>query len=392
MRTGTRISAIGHGAFIALAVFGLPWFGPRERETIRVTDVSFVSEADFEAAQATADAPREETAPATPPRARPAPAPEPAPEAAPEPAPEPEPEVADTPPETPDQQVAVLEPPPAPETPRIVPRIVTVAPPTAAAPPARPAVRVEPDPTPPPEESLRPADVPEPVRMPEPTAAPEPVETPAAPEAAAPTPAPEAVPEAPLALATSTRPLARPERQERPQQDEAETVMAALKREVKRRQTAETPAEPAKPAAKPAVKSAPKPSAPSAPAESRSASSSTSSTTSTSLPSGPPMTGSEKDGLKLAVQRCWNVPAGLRDAQELKVTLAAELNADGSVINGSIRMIEPDPSPDARFKSAFDAGRRALIRCSPYTDLPRDKYAQWQNIEVVFNPEGMVSW
>ena len=28
MRTGTRISAIGHGAAIALAVFGLPWFGP----------------------------------------------------------------------------------------------------------------------------------------------------------------------------------------------------------------------------------------------------------------------------------------------------------------------------------------------------------------------------
>ena len=42
---------------------------------------------------------------------------------------------------------------------------------------------------------------------------------------------------------------------------------------------------------------------------------------------GPPLTNSEKDGLKLAVQRCWNVPAGLRDAQELKVTLAAELGA-----------------------------------------------------------------
>jgi hypothetical protein len=55
-------------------------------------------------------------------------------------------------------------------------------------------------------------------------------------------------------------------------------------------------------------------------------------------------------------------------------------------------MIEPSTAPDARFKSAFDAGRRALIRCSPYTDLPREKYAQWRNLEVVFNPEGMVSW
>jgi hypothetical protein len=112
----------------------------------------------------------------------------------------------------------------------------------------------------------------------------------------------------------------------------------------------------------------------------------------TSLPVGPPLTSGEKDGLRLAVQRCWNVPAGLRDAQELKVVLAAELGADGAVINASIRLIEPSPAPDARFQQAFEAGRRALIRCSPYSDLPRDKFGQWRNIEVVFNPEGMVSW
>ena len=111
----------------------------------------------------------------------------------------------------------------------------------------------------------------------------------------------------------------------------------------------------------------------------------------TSLPVGPPLSNSEKEGLKLAVQRCWNVPAGVRDAQELKVTLAAELAADGAVINASIRMIEPRNPPDARFQQAFEAGRRALIRCSPY-ELPREKYGQWRNIEVVFNPEGMVSW
>jgi hypothetical protein len=61
------------------------------------------------------------------------------------------------------------------------------------------------------------------------------------------------------------------------------------------------------------------------------------------------------------------------------------------VINASIRMIEPRNPPDARFQQAFEAGRRALIRCSPY-ELPREKYGQWRNIEVVFNPEGMVSW
>ena len=74
------------------------------------------------------------------------------------------------------------------------------------------------------------------------------------------------------------------------------------------------------------------------------------------------------------------------------MTLAAELAANGEVINASIRLIEPSLAPDGRFQQAYEAGRRALIRCSPYGDLPRDKYAQWRNIEVVFNPEGMVSW
>lgn len=388
MQTGTRISAIGHGVIIALAIFGLPWFGPRDRETIRVTEVSFVSEADFKAAQSAADAPRAETAPARPPRARPAAAPKP------EPTPDVAPDVAAEAPEAPEQEVAVLTPPPSPEPPRITPKIVNVPPPTAAAPPARPAVRIEPDPTPP-AENLRPAEVPEPERAPEPAAVAEPEKAPAAPEAAAPTPAPEAVPEAPLALVTSTRPKARPDRPQ-PVRDDAETIVTALKREVEREQQRRAAAV-EKPAPKPAEKPAEKPAAvPAAPAdepvETAAASPSDSSSSATSLPQGPPMTGSEKDGLKLAVQRCWNVPAGLRDAQDLKVTLAAELNADGSVINGSIRMIEPATATDARFKSAFEAGRRALIRCSPYTDLPREKYAQWRNLEVVFNPEGMVSW
>ncbi len=114
--------------------------------------------------------------------------------------------------------------------------------------------------------------------------------------------------------------------------------------------------------------------------------------TSSSLPEGPPISASEKDGLRFAIQRCWNVPAGLRDAEELKITVAAELDSDGAVISGSVRMIDPASIIDGRYDAAYRAARSALIRCSPYSDLPREKFAQWRNIEVVFNPEGMVSW
>lgn len=102
---------------------------------------------------------------------------------------------------------------------------------------------------------------------------------------------------------------------------------------------------------------------------------------------GPPLTGSEREGLVFAVQQCWNVPIGLQNADDLVVVIAIELTQDGKLA-GSPKMIEPAGAPTGAIKQAFEAGRRALIRCAPY-DLPREKYEQWRQIEVVFNPEEM---
>lgn len=105
-------------------------------------------------------------------------------------------------------------------------------------------------------------------------------------------------------------------------------------------------------------------------------------------PSGPPMTAGEKDGLRLAVQKCWNVPAGLANAEDLVVTVGVELAQDGTLA-GDPYQVEPQGELGPGFRQAFEAARRALIRCAPY-DLPADKYEQWRNLEVVFNPKNMV--
>lgn len=99
---------------------------------------------------------------------------------------------------------------------------------------------------------------------------------------------------------------------------------------------------------------------------------------------------SEENRLMLALQRCWNVPAGLRDTQGLHVRVGAGLGADGSVINSSIHLVEPKEAPDARTAQLYEAARRALIRCSPYS-LPRDDYAEWRETEITVNSEGVVS-
>jgi len=106
-----------------------------------------------------------------------------------------------------------------------------------------------------------------------------------------------------------------------------------------------------------------------------------------STPLGPPLTGGEKDGLVLAVQQCWNVPIGLQNADNLVVVIAMELTRDGKLA-GNPKLIDPPGPPTGTIKQAFEAGRRALIRCAPY-DLPREKYEQWRQVEVVFNPEKM---
>mgnify|MGYP005992329387 CR=1 FL=1 len=107
-----------------------------------------------------------------------------------------------------------------------------------------------------------------------------------------------------------------------------------------------------------------------------------------SKPSGPPLTGREKGALVLAVQECWNPPIGVQNAADLKVTLLVELNEQGRITDGPT-LISPSGSPQGVVKQAYEAGRRALIRCAPYS-LPKDKYEQWRQIEVTFNPQNMV--
>lgn len=39
---------------------------------------------------------------------------------------------------------------------------------------------------------------------------------------------------------------------------------------------------------------------------------------------------------------------------------------------------------------AFEAARRAILRCGATGyDLPAEKYGQWRDIEMTFNPEKM---
>lgn len=107
-------------------------------------------------------------------------------------------------------------------------------------------------------------------------------------------------------------------------------------------------------------------------------------------PSGPPLTGGEKDALRVAVQQCWNVGSLSTDALRVTVTVGVKMQRNGKPDNGSIRMLAAEGGNQSAAKQAYETARRAIIRCGARGfNLPEEKYSQWAEIEMVFNPERM---
>ncbi len=348
MRTGLYISGIGHGLlFLWLVIGGLiSW--SRDDVPLRVSEVSMISEDEFAALTAPkpqADAPDEAPAPdpvpaapeATPvPPARPEPEPVPEPTPAPEPAPEPEP----TPDPTPE--------PPAPEpAPQDVPRVA-------------------PEPAPEPEPQVE--------------VAPEVVETPT-PSPEATTPAPdEVIPTAPEAATTeivteatetaaptkSVRPATRPNRPTPPVVAEPDTPDAPV-----------APTPPANAAANAVAN-----------AVNDAVAGGTQDVPDQDIPEGPPMSRGEKEGLRLAVKQCWNLGSTSSDALRTTVVVLVDMDRNGKPTNVALQSWD-GPSQGAA-NTAFQAARRAVLICgrSGY-DLPAEKYGQWRQIEMTFNPDKM---
>ncbi|MEL7092565.1 MAG: energy transducer TonB [Pseudomonadota bacterium] len=108
------------------------------------------------------------------------------------------------------------------------------------------------------------------------------------------------------------------------------------------------------------------------------------------VPQGPPLSAGEKDALRVAVSACWNVGSLSSEALRTTVTLAVDMEQSGKPIVASIRLIGSEGGSDTAARQAYEAARRAIIRCArDGYQLPAEKYGQWQEIEMTFNPERM---
>lgn len=367
---GTIISGLGHVGLMVWLIVG--WGFDAEPLRIETMDVSVISGEDFEQMRAGAtpdpgDAPPDtpvppvinETAPVLPAPQEPNLA-----EPLPEPAPPPPSELPPPPPPLPEPlapQTDVADAPP-------------VAPISPAAPPPTPDVAVSETPTPPqaptvastisqpPPQDAQVDDIVRDAVTPDASAQAEIVAEEQ--DATAPEETTTQIVIADLAPATSVRPATRPSRPEPVSQTQTAQVASA---------GTPTPApaqEPVQEDVTAALAAALEGAA--APA----------------LLLGPPMTGGERDSFRIAVNRCWNVDPG-SVAARVTVEVAFNLERDGTVRGNDVRLMSSQGDSGA-VDTAFQAARRAILRCqSGGYQLPADKYDQWQEVVITFDPSGM---
>jgi hypothetical protein len=107
-----------------------------------------------------------------------------------------------------------------------------------------------------------------------------------------------------------------------------------------------------------------------------------------SAPTGPPLTSAERDGLRISVSQCWNLGSSSTDAMRTTVVVLVQMQPDGRP--SGIELLSSDGPNAQATQTAFQAARRAIIRCGTNGyNLPSEKYEQWREIEMTFNPENM---
>lgn len=356
MQTGTYISGALHIGLIGWALFG----GTFRSDPLpfEVTEVSVISSAEFAALMRPDTAPEAVIEPAALPQ----------PEVTPDqPAldpgsdPDPERDVPDQPvPVVPEPAEApdVPEPPPEAEVTDTAPEQPVPAEPELAAQPTpeaapAPSERVAPEPVAPPPPDARPDDVArEEVTPDEGAETPQETQEATAPEEATTEIVTEADDVAALAPTRSVRPLARRPRPEpEPAAQPAPDTGAAVENALAEALSGADPAP---------------------------------------APTGPPLSAGEKDALRVSVSRCWNVGSLSSEALGTTVVVAVSMTQDGTPVTSSIEMLSSSGGGDTAARQAFEAARRAIIRCGASGfDLPAEKYGQWRDIEMTFNPERM---
>lgn len=100
------------------------------------------------------------------------------------------------------------------------------------------------------------------------------------------------------------------------------------------------------------------------------------------------LTFTELDAIRAQIQRCWSVPAGAREGQDLVVTIRIFVNRDGT-LKRSPEILDSVGMENPFYRIMAESAVRAVRKCEPLR-VPSTNYEDWREIELTFNPKEML--
>lgn len=104
-----------------------------------------------------------------------------------------------------------------------------------------------------------------------------------------------------------------------------------------------------------------------------------------------PLTISEKDAIRMQIQRCWSLPAGASEAEGLVVKIRLFLRPDGS-LSRPPEIVDADRMTrqgEEYFRAAAESAVRAVHKCESLR-MPATKYESWREMVLTFDPSEML--
>ncbi len=105
---------------------------------------------------------------------------------------------------------------------------------------------------------------------------------------------------------------------------------------------------------------------------------------------GTRLTVSEQDAVRRQIEKCWNVPIGARNPEELVVEIRIKVGRDRRVQKAEI-VDSARAGADKFYRTMAESALRAVLqdKCSPLK-LPPEKYDTWKDITMTFDASNMV--
>ncbi|MGR6429376.1 hypothetical protein [Rhizobium sp. PAMB 3182] len=103
---------------------------------------------------------------------------------------------------------------------------------------------------------------------------------------------------------------------------------------------------------------------------------------------GSTLSQSEMDALRGQIQNNWSIIPGLEGAEGVTIRVHMNLDEDGNVVGEPV--VDASGGSDNARRVLASGARRAILKSSPFKNLPRDKYDAWSEVIVNFDPSSML--